>query len=144
MLYSLKVYAKGGWVRYSFLVSLVLNIFQWVWVIYNSRYINKDIAFVLHTNILAGANWYDQWWMVYLFPVVGVVGLFSQTFCLWRMVIHGKISGLTSIVWMQHIPWQWELVELSTISRGEFLGHLFGCKGLDWNGFIVCYENLGA
>lgn len=83
MLYSLKVYTKGGWVRYSFLVSLVLNIVQWVWVIYNSRYINKDIAFVLHTNILAGANWYDQWWMVYLFPVVGVMGLFSYFFCGW-------------------------------------------------------------
>jgi hypothetical protein len=45
----------------------------WVEVIRNVSYINKEITFIIHTSVIAGANLYGQWWSVYYFPGAGLV-----------------------------------------------------------------------
>lgn len=80
MLYSLKVYTQDRWVRALFFFSAVLELVIWGQVFYNMRYINKELTFIIHTNILAGANWYGQWWSIYYFPGAGLLVLLMNFF----------------------------------------------------------------
>jgi hypothetical protein len=73
MLYSLKVFNKDRWIRYLFLLGLVVQGIIWGYVIANVGYINKEVSFIAHTTIIAGANLSGSWWNIYCFSGAGVV-----------------------------------------------------------------------
>ena len=70
MFYSPKLYFRDLWVSVPLLGAILVQIFLWVYLIFNIH--SEAGRIFLHYNIIFGVDLVGDWWRIYLLPLAGV------------------------------------------------------------------------
>lgn len=81
--YPLKLYFKNLPNLILLPLSLFLNIFVWVWLLWKIRP-QVDPIF-LHYNILFGVDYIGEWWRILFLPLTGLIILLLNAIIGWLM-----------------------------------------------------------
>ena len=78
---SLKLYFRNIFNILVLAISLIANIFCWLWL---ALQINSQTeTLFLHYNILLGVDYIDSWWKMYYLPLAGLLIILFNTFLGW-------------------------------------------------------------
>ena len=87
-LYPIKLYLKYLPNLIILPLSLLLNIWSWVWLLIGIKP-NLDPIF-LHYNILFGVDYVGEWWRVFYLPLAGIIFLLLNFFLGWYFIKRDK------------------------------------------------------
>jgi len=92
LLNSLKLYFRNIFNILVLAISLIANIFCWLWL---ALQINSstDILF-LHYNILFGVDYIDSWWKMYFLPLAGLLIILFNTFLGWWLWDRDRLMSI--------------------------------------------------
>lgn len=80
-LYPIKLYFKHLPNFIILLISLVLNLANWFWLLWRIRPQTEQIF--LHYNILFGVDYIGEWWRVLFLPISGLIILLINAVIGW-------------------------------------------------------------
>ncbi|MDP2684023.1 MAG: hypothetical protein Q8P20_03110 [bacterium] len=95
--YPIKLYFKYRLNLVMFVLALLINITNWLWIVLRIRPQNESVF--LHYNILFGVDYIGEWWRIYIIAFTGLV-IFVINFLLgWLLFNKDKfVSILMNIV----------------------------------------------
>ncbi len=88
-LYPLKLFFKNLPILVMSLVSLAVNVFIWVWLLWQINPTGEPIF--LHYNILFGVDYIGEWWRVLFLPIFGFLILLINFLLGWVMFNRDKL-----------------------------------------------------
>jgi hypothetical protein len=83
MFYPLKLYLYSPWVIVCTSLSLALDIFYTVWLLFKIGFSSEQ--FFLHYNVLSGVDWVGLAWFTYGLPLLGLLILLANSFLGWYL-----------------------------------------------------------
>lgn len=90
-MYSVKLYLRNSANIILIGLSLLVNIFVWLWLLWQIK--PQDEPIFLHYNILFGVDYIDVWWKVFYLPAMGLLILLINAFLGWRLFNRDKFMA---------------------------------------------------
>src|SRR3989338_10640847 len=81
--YPIKLYFKYRLNLVMFILSFLINLSNWIWVVLKIRP-QKDLIF-LHYNILFGVDYIGPWWQIIFLPLTGLLILLLNALIGWLL-----------------------------------------------------------
>lgn len=88
-LYPLRLYFKNLPILIMNLISLAVNVFIWVWLLWQIGPTSEPIF--LHYNILFGVDYIGEWWRVLFLPIFGLLILLVNLVLGWVLYNRDKL-----------------------------------------------------
>jgi hypothetical protein len=88
-LYPIKLYFKNLPILFFGVVSLFVNVFIWIWLLWQIGP-SPDPIF-LHYNILFGVDYIGEWWRVLFLPIFGLLILLVNFLLGWLLFGRDKL-----------------------------------------------------
>lgn len=95
--YPIKLYFKYRFNLVMFVLALLINIANWLWILLRIR--PQDDLIFLHYNILFGVDYIGEWWRVYIIAITGLVIFITNFLIGWLLYNKDKfVSIIMNIV----------------------------------------------
>jgi hypothetical protein len=91
LIYPVKLYIKNAPIAGMFVISLLLKIASWVWLLWQIGP-QKDYIF-LHYNILFGVDLIGPWQKILILPGIGLLVLVANTVLAWMLFNKNKFAA---------------------------------------------------
>lgn len=91
IMYSIKLYLRNSSNIILIGLSLLANIFVWLWLLWQIKPQAEPIF--LHYNILFGVDYIDMWWKVFYLPALGLLILLANAFLGWWLFNRDKFMA---------------------------------------------------
>ena len=93
-LYPIRLYRKKRKVMIPLVLSLLLNLVTWAWLLIHIR--PQDQHIFLHYNILFGVDSLGEWWRVLTLPIAGIIIILANAILGW--FLYAKDSFVSTLL----------------------------------------------
>jgi len=97
MFYSRKLYLRDWWVNVPLLLTFLMQIFMW-WYLMSHFHSGLDQIF-LHYNITFGVDYVGEWWKIFYLPAGGLVVMVFNFLLSWGVYSADRLLARFLSVW---------------------------------------------